>query len=79
MTTTIGFTPCSVNDYVFARQDVENGDKKRRREMMSDCVFDREERRKEMNGFDSVQLKHNGGEEGRWRWRCREYKASMEM
>ena len=47
--------------------------------MMSDCVFDREEIREEMNGFSSVRAKHNSGEEGRWRWRCREYKASMEM
>ena len=44
----------------------------RRIEMMNDCVLDREERRKEMNGLSSVQSKHSGGEEGKWRLRCRE-------
>ena len=46
---------------------------------MNDCVFVRQERREEMNEFNSVRSKHNGGEEGRWRWNCREYRASMEM
>ena len=59
-------------DCVFTRQEVENGEKKRRIEMMNDCMLDREERRKEMNGLSSVQSKHSGGEEGKWRLRCRE-------
>ena len=32
-----------ITNYVFAREEVENGEK--RREMMSDCVFHIEERR----------------------------------
>ena len=34
--------------------------------MIIDCVFDREERREEMNGFSSVRLKDSSGEEGMW-------------
>ena len=45
---------------MFAREEVENEEMKRRREIMSDCVFDRQERREEMNGFSSVRSKHNG-------------------
>ena len=47
--------------------------------MMSNCAFDKEEKRDEMNEFSYVQSNHNNGEYGRWKWRCREYRASMEM
>ena len=39
-------------DFVFARQEVGNEEKKRRTKMMINCVFDREERREEMKGFN---------------------------
>ena len=44
--------------------------------MMSDCVFDKEDKREEMNGFRLVRPKHNGGEDGgagniEHQWRCR--------
>ena len=32
-----------------------------------------------MNGFSSIRSKHNDGKEGRWRWRCKEYRTSMKM
>ena len=68
-----------ITDIVFAREEVGNGERKRIREILSDCVFDIQERREEMNGFSSVRSKHNGGEDGRWRLWCRKYRASMEM
>ena len=47
--------------------------------MISDCMFDKEVSREEMNGFYFVWSKHNSSEEERWRWMCRGYIASMEM
>ena len=40
-------------------------EKKRRREIIRDCVFDIEERREDINEFNSIRSKPSDGEEGR--------------
>ena len=52
---------------MFAREEVENGENKRRTEMMIDCVLNREDRQEEENGFSYVRPKDSGGEKGRGR------------
>ena len=55
------------------------GGKGREEEKKDDERLNVRQRREEMNRFTYVRLKHSGGEEGRWRWRCREYRVSIEM